>query len=356
MSGFIEKDTLTPRERLMALIAGEPMDRVPFNPFSMGFSARIFGIDRGEFYRNPEKAFAAGMHLMQAYPWMNGRPTYGWADRGAWEFGGKIIWPDNNRFIAPGSEPLLHEPHQVDTLLEPDPETAGMNPLVDQFNTLSRRQGFPASLPGGTPTTFSAGIVGRANFLKWLVRYPEAVHNLQQKVTRFIIRTAEKTIKKHGARNCSVFAGVPMESNQLIPVEMFVTYAKPYIREIFDFYRSAGIANVVVHLCGDHTANLAHWADIPLPPRTVFSIGHEMDLEKTGVVIGKTHILGGNVNNGVLHKGSREAVIAEVGRCLTAGMKHPGGFMLMPACEFPPDTPLENLEALAHTLFMHGYY
>ena len=48
--------------------------------------------------------------------------------------------------------------------------------------------------------------------------------------------------------------------------------------------------------------------------------------------------------------------MAEVGRCLAAGMKHPGGFILMPACEFPPDTPLENLEALAHTLFEQGYY
>ena len=172
---------------------------------------------------------------------MNGRPTYGWADRGSWEFGGKVIWPDNNRFIAPCSEPLLREPHQVDMLSEPDPETAGMNPFVDRFNTLSRRQGFPASLPGGTPTTLSAGIVGRANFLKWLVRYPETVHKLQQKVTRFIIRTAEMTIKKHGARNCSVFCGVPMESNQLISEKMFVTYAKPYIREIFAFYRSQGV-------------------------------------------------------------------------------------------------------------------
>jgi hypothetical protein len=28
----------------------------------------------------------------------------------------------------------------------------------------------------------------------------------------------------------------------------------------------------------------------------------------------------------------------------------------MPACEFPPDTPLENLNAVARALYTHGYY
>ncbi len=164
------------------------------------------------------------------------------------------------------------------------------------------------------------------------------------------------TISKHGARNCSVFCSVPMESNQLISPKMFAVFAKPYIREIFEYYNSAGITAVVVHLCGDHTANLAHWADIPLPPRTVFSIGHEMDLEKTSAAIGKAHILGGNVNTQLLHQGSRQAVTTEVERCLTAGMKHPGGFVLMPACELPPDTPLENFQTMACTLYERGYY
>ena len=41
---------------------------------------------------------------------------------------------------------------------------------------------------------------------------------------------------------------------------------------------------------------------------------------------------------------------------MKAGMKHPGGYILMPACEFPPNTPVENLEAVAQAVFEHGYY
>ncbi|SLM31885.1 putative Methyltransferase [Desulfamplus magnetovallimortis] len=356
MNDFSKKDTQTGKERMAALMEGKPLDRVPFNPCSIGFSARIYGIDRGRFYRNPETAFDAGIHLMKTCPWMNTKPSYGWADRGSWEFGGKVVWPDNNRFIAPCSVPFIKDPGEISSLPDPDPETAGMNPLVDSFNTLSRGHGFPASLPGGTPTTLSAGIVGRENFLRWLVRYPEAIHALQEKVTRFILNTAELTIKKHGGENCSVFCGVPMESNQLISPGRFEEFAKPYIKQIFSLYRSAGVKSVVVHLCGDHAANLPHWHEIDLPRRTVFSIGNEMDLEKTGADIGSSHILAGNISSTLLQQGSVEEVVKEVSRCLDAGMKHPGGFILMPACEFPPDTPMENLDAIARTLYEKGYY
>ncbi|MGO9315484.1 MAG: uroporphyrinogen decarboxylase family protein [Syntrophobacteraceae bacterium] len=356
MIDFTAKDTMTAKERLLALAAGRAIDRVPFMSFALGFAARVRGIDRGEIYRNPEKAFAAGLSLMKAYPWMNGEPAYGWADKGAWEFGGKIIWPDGDRYPAPWSEPVISRPEEVDSLPDPDPAAAGMTLMLDRFNTISRENGFPASLPGGTPTTLSAGIAGRVNFLRWLIKYPEAVHKIQRKVTDFILRAAKRTIREYGAENCSLDCGVPMESNQLISVRMFESFAKPYIREIFDYYASKGVQKIAVHLCGDHTWNLAHWNDIPLPRRTIFSISDEMDLERTGQIIGKDHILAGNINSGILCAGTPEMVSMEVRRCLEAGKKHPGGFVLMPACEFPPDTPLENVDALADALFEYGYY
>lgn len=357
MIDFGTKDRMTSKDRLDGLISGKPIDRVPFNPFSLGFNARIYGIDRGEFYRYPEKAFAAGLHLMKTYPWMDTRPSYGWSDRGAWEFGGKILWPDNNRFAAPQSlEPVVTNPKEVDSLPDPDPQTAGMNPLIDRWNTISRKHGFPASLPGGTPTNLSAGIVGKTNFFKWIIRFPETIHKLQRKATEFIIRSAEITINKFGAKNCRIQCSVPLESNQLISSKAFETFAKPYIKEILGYYVSEGVRNITVHLCGDHTSNLIHWADIQLPPRTIFSIGYQMDLKITGEVLGKDYILAGNINTGLLQMGSFKQVFEDVVRSINQGMKHVGGYILMPACELPPDTPLENIEAIAQALYEYGYY
>jgi uroporphyrinogen decarboxylase len=354
---FMEKDKLTPLERIVKLMTGEPIDRVPFVPFALGYMARTSGIDRGTYYRNPEQAFQVGLEFMKAYPWMNASPIYGWADQGAWEFGGRVIWPDNDESAAPRSfGPVITDPSEVDSLPDPDPATAGMMPLVDRFNTISREYGFPASLPGGTPTSMSTAIVGDANFMRWVVRYPEAVHKLQRKVTDFVLRAAEATITKFGAENCGVMCALPMDSNLLMSPKAFEQFSKPYVKEIHGYYMEKGVRNFLVHLCGNHTGNLVHWRDIPLPPRTIFSIGHEMDLEATGRFIGKGNVLAGNVSTSILQGGTPDEVFAETVRCLRTGMKHPGGFVLMPACELPPATPPENLEALARAVYEHGYY
>lgn len=353
---FGSRDHLSPKDRMRSLFLGDPIDRVPFVPFASGLSARLYDIDRGTFYRHPEIAFAAGRHLMNTFPWMNARPSYGWADRGAWEFGGKMIWPDDNCYAAPGSRAVIAEPDEVDRLPDPDPDSAGMFPLVDRFNALSRRHGFPASLPGGTPTTLSAGIVGRCRFLEWLIRHPDAVHRLQRKVTDFLIRAAGRIIRTYGPENCSLFCGVPMESNQLISPAAFAEFAAPYIHEIFSFYKVAGVRAVVLHLCGDHTGNLDQFLELPLPARTIFSIGSEMDLAKTSTAIGEAFILAGNIDTRLLHGGSFDAVVAAAKTCLQQGMAHPGGFILMPSCELPPDMPLTNVQAVAKALFEEGYY
>jgi uroporphyrinogen decarboxylase len=357
MVDFSAKDTMTAKGRLAALIKGQPIDRVPFTPLSLGLSARLYGVDRGEFYRNPDVAFEAGMHFMKRFPWMVFRPVYDWVDRGAWEFGGPICWPDGDRYSTPFSpEPVITTPQEVDSLPDPDPETAGMNPLSARFNHLCREHGFRAWLPGGSPTAMSSAIAGNSRFLKWMIRYPEAVHKLQSKVTNFVIRSAELTIKKYGGRNCTVMCAVPLESNQLIHPKLFESMCKPYIRDIMAYYASEGVQNVMVHLCGDHTASLPMWADIPLPPRTVFSIGSDMDLEKTSAFLGRNFVLAGNLSTGILQTGSAKQVRDEAKRCLQSGMKHPGGFILMPACEIPPDMPLENIDAVAEALFEFGYY
>ena len=93
MIDFKARDTMTPRARLTALLAGQGIDRVPFMAFAIGFAARTGGIDLGELFRNPDKAFAVGMNLLEAYPWINGKPAYAWADRGAWEFGERSSGP-----------------------------------------------------------------------------------------------------------------------------------------------------------------------------------------------------------------------------------------------------------------------
>src|SRR4030042_5499993 len=113
-------DIMTAKERMKHLLLNEPIDRVPFMPFFVGYSAIDNGISLHDFYTKPALAFRAGEETMRKYPWANIRPVYGWADHGAWEFGRKIGWPRSDETMAPYTiEPLISKPQQVDELLEP---------------------------------------------------------------------------------------------------------------------------------------------------------------------------------------------------------------------------------------------
>ena len=46
----------------------------------------------------------------------------------------------------------------------------------------------------------------------------------------------------------------------------------------------------------------------------------------------------------------------EVKRCLDQAKGRPGGFILMPACEYPPLAPPENLEAVREALMEYGFF
>jgi uroporphyrinogen decarboxylase len=81
-----------------------------------------------------------------------------------------------------------------------------------------------------------------------------------------------------------------------------------------------------------------------------------MDLDETGAFLGENYVLAGNLDSSILQMGIPEQVREEVRRCLQSGMKHTGGFMLMPACEIPPDAPRETVNVIAEALFEYGYY
>jgi uroporphyrinogen decarboxylase len=350
-------DILTAKERMRCLLLNEPVDRVPFMPFFVGYLATNNGISLYDFYANPAVAFRAGEETKRKYPWANIRPVYGWADHGAWEFGGKIGWPRNNKTMTPFTiEPLVYEPQQVDELLQPNPPETEWYRLRSYFNEICVEKGYSAHLPSGSILAQLGSILGITNLMKWMKRYPDAIHRLARKVLRFNIRMAELTIEKYGAKKCSVMTDLTLESNSVISSEAFEQFCLPYIIRLHDLYYESGVSATMIHLCGDHKGNMRYWERVRLRERTIFSIGDVMDLEETSNFLGKKYILAGNISTTVIQFGTPEKVKEEVERCLKQAKNRPGGFILMPACEYPPLAPSENLEAIREALMECGFY
>jgi len=350
-------DKMTNKERIRSLILQEEVDRVPFLPFFVGCIGIDNGISLYDFYRNPELAFEAGLRTMKKYPWANIRPVYGWTDHGAWIFDGKKAWPKREGGMAPYSaEPLICSPEEVDHVPDPDPWETDWFRRRDCFNELSVKNGFTAQLPSGSIMILLGSILGVTNLLRWIKKHPDALKRLAEKVFRFNLKMTRITLEKYGPRKCNVLTEVPLESNSIISPKVFEEFSLPYIIRTHSIYVESGVRSIIVHLCGDHKSNLTYWKHVPLPDRTIFSIGDSMDLEEVGEFVGKKNILAGNISTTTLQFGSKEDVKEEVKRCLKQAKKRLGGFILMPACEYPPMAPDENLEAVRETLMSHGFY
>ena len=339
-------DRMTSKERMEALIHGKELDRVPVSPFIDMFAAKIAGLPLREFFFDPGKCLHVQRLTKELYG-HDGGFSFGWTDRGAWEFGGRISYPEPKQFTPPRNiENPVKTPNDVDKLPDPDPREAGQFPRMMEFAKLLSKEGLPVSLYAGSPSTMAASVIGKERMLRWYYKEPEAVHKVMRKVTDFILKNAEWFIGEFGAASITANTSVPMESNQLISPKMVREFAFPYIREIHETLIRKGIKRFFVHLCGDHKRNLPLWEEIPIPERSIISIGSEMDIEETGAFFGDDYIVGGNVSTSLIQIGSFEEVFEASKECIEKGKKHRGGYILMPACDLPPLTPPINVYAM----------
>ena len=353
----MKKDRMTANERMKCLFLNEPLDRVPFMPFFVGYLAVDNGVRIREFFAKPDVAFEAGKKTEDKYPWANIRPVYGWADHGAWEFGGKIVWPESESTMTPyTAEPLITRPEQVDKLPRLDPFETEWFCLRNIFNELCVQEGYSAQLPSGSIMPQLASILGDSRLLKWIIKYPDTVHRLARKILDFNLKVAQITLETYGPKNCSVMTDLTFESSNVLSSRAFKEFCLPYIKQIHDLYYESGVQATMMHLCGDHRGNLNYLKEVPLPERTIFSIGDTMDLKDTGGFLGEKYILAGNISTTTLQCGTQEDVREEVERCLYQAKGRKGGFILMPACEYPPMAPRENLEAILKSLNEYGFY
>jgi uroporphyrinogen decarboxylase len=351
------QDKLTPKERMMGLIRKEPIDRVPVIPFSKGYSAKIAGISRGDFFRYPAKAIDADRKLKERHPGLDGGPSYGWADYGAWDFGGEIKFPFNNESQSPQViRKPVQGPEDVAKLLVPNPRGNGMMQLAYEFSQIMREVGGPAMVYLVSPGNCAASIIGKQEILKWIIKHPQELHEVLRKATDYMRATVDWFAEDFGAERCNVYLGYPIESNQLISPKHFKDFFQPYIKQLHEHMMSRGIKFCIEHICGNHHGNLQYWRDIPIPPRSIITIGDVMSIKDTAEFFGDDYIIAGNVPSEVLAAGTPQEVKQESKRCIEEGKNLPGGFVLMPACNLPEITPPESVDAMLAAAREYGAY
>lgn len=351
-----ERERMTSAERMKAVLSGEKPDRVPFIPFAYGFAALIAGFEIRDCYADPEKSFRAQV-LCKEILKHDGNPLFSYASFGAWEFGGEIRFPSSEWDQAPVvTRTAVSSPEDVENLQVPPVETSGYLPNEIRFLKCVAAEGLPLFVKLGTPFTTAGTIIGEELMLRWMIKRPELVHTVLEKVTDFYVDIARYFVKEYGAERIIAFEGAPSEASDLISPGQFEEFALPYLLKTHQKILALGVPKFLTHVCGEQNLNLVHWRKVPMGDGGTMSFGHEVDLSKAIEIFGADTIIAGNLDTKIIQMGSPEEIYEHTKETILTGKRAPRGYILMPGCELPPRTPFVNVYYMRKALNDHGFY
>ena len=190
------------------------------------------------------------------------------------------------------------------------------------------------------PFTYASQMIGVDKFMENLLDDEEG-HI--QKMIRFaaeIIFAFNKDMLAAGGD--IVMTAEPVASGDLISQGMFEDFVLPINRELLE--RTKALCPYsVVHICGNTSVRVASMAESGFSGFSVDSI--DMVAARQAAQ-GKMALLG-NLNPAAVVRGLDKESVYQKSLELCNAMKDQSGFILAPGCDLPPDTPMENLQAMA---------
>jgi uroporphyrinogen decarboxylase len=354
----LRPDEMTKQERMISLVLGAPIDRVPLIPYSsMGFFARNAGYSLRTFFDEPEVAFKAQLLGMEQYQ-LDSTPAFGWAENVAWAFGGDFRYPTSEyqQTLLLTRCPVQSEADAWNLKL-PDVKTAGLYPKYMEFSRLQEEHGMNIACFEGEPFSIATSLAGTEAFFRWMKEKPEICHHLLRLSVEHVVNLVEYWVDTFGKNRVSFRTAVGHDSDQHISTEQFEEFSFPYMKEMHERVLAAGIRPpILVHTCGAENLKVSYYREIPFGGPGLISIGELTDLRRTVEILGDEHIVMGNVDSMLIAYGTPEEVYERAGQCIEIGKTAPRGFILMTSCEMPPMTPPANVWAMRKAINDFGWY
>jgi uroporphyrinogen decarboxylase len=338
---------MTPKERMKAFAAGEPLDRIPCMPLITDLAYSLAGGPMSQYYHSAELMAQAQINAFETYEIDSvgsGPGLFGIAEA----IGTKLVFPDDS--VPYVSVPAISSYEDLDTMNLIDPYRSGRLPIFLEALTIVQEAVKERTNVGcsvGGPITTAAAVRGTETFLRDMRRCPEMVHRLLQYVTAntllFIDVLCNMGIKPSISE--------PVASGTLISQKFFQEFAKPYLKQYSDRIIERCGSGPFVHICGDTTKI---WSDMVDFGSTVLSLDNQVDLAQAKTKVGHRACLSGNVKPYTLWQGTPQEVVAEVKECLLKAYDNPKGFILSSGCGLSIGTPLDNVIAMMDAARHYG--
>jgi len=343
------KDTMSAKERLLATLAHQPVDRIAVaQPLHTGTIElmKSSGAYWPEVHSNAELMATLSYEAHRVIGFESVRVPFD-INIEAEAMGCTLEYHSGRNkgldIQPPVKDPAISEAGDFSRVMDPDPYKDGRMPVVlEAIKILKKKVAdtIPVISMVVGPFMVAAQLRGVEAFMREIMRKPALALELIEKCRKVCVRYAQAQVEAGADVVVIVDASA---SCDLISPPQFDEFAKPFSKSITD---SISVPTIL-HICGKNDLLLTRMAEVA----PGISIDSMVDMAYAKQTVGKNTAMFGNINvNGVLLFGEPADVEKAVIECIEKGTDG-----LTTCCGIPPQTPTINLQTMVQTAKKYGF-
>ncbi|MBM3221830.1 MAG: hypothetical protein FJZ38_24705 [Candidatus Rokubacteria bacterium] len=350
------KATFTNRDRVVAAYKRSFADRVPVYPIVASFAGTLDGLSIEEYCTNVGKAIPAMMRYYERY-----EPdvvlAYNDLAKEAEAFGCRVKYSD---YVVPSIDQhvLQDDKALLAKLKMPDPyKDARLPGFLEQCEALVKAK--PPTAIGAVavgPWTIAMLLRNPETMLLDTFEDPQFIHDCMRVATDFSKIWGDAIVKT----GIGLSFSEPTASISLISPDNYRDFVAPYHKELADYFKAKKVG-VTTHICG---TTYPIFEDVIQAGFSTFSFDLDqqadpklyVDQLARFVEVSKGRAVAiGNVDATKFEKTSKEAMYADVKRCIDAAARQ-SAFILSTSCEIPPRSEPEIVKWFMDAAREYGRY
>jgi uroporphyrinogen decarboxylase len=337
-------DQLTSMERVLLTLKGEETDRVPVCSLAIGVVRQMSGVGFPAFSTSSELAAEA---MICANRMVGDDIFLCFTDLSveAADFGQEILYPTNSTAHPKYENPLIREPADYGRLFAVNPaEGKRMCTYLDLCSRLVKRVGKECPVLGFVygPLGVLGMMRGMEKLYMDLLEHPAQVKEGLEIVTDVLVRFVKE---QYGRGVAGVCVDTLPASRSGVQPEMWEEFEGRYAAKLAKTVTESGIL-LAHHGCGysPYFKEVKEWINPAVYSFADLAEGCR-DFNELKQTYGRQATLMGYVPTELIYSGTPMEVIEECVRQINLLGKG-GRFILAPACEYPPNTSLQNARAM----------
>jgi len=325
------------RERVLAMIEGQPTDCLPLMPITMMFAADRIGKPYGEYAADYRVLVEGQLRTAEEFDFdyvsCISDPT-----REATDCGAAIEFFDDQPPAVEEAHARLADKTELAKLTIPDPLGGGrMHDRVKAAALFKEKVGGDKIIEGWIegPVAEAADLRGINTLMMDFYEDPAFVNDLFAFAVEMELRFAQAQV------DAGIdLMGVGDAAASLIGPELYEQYAWPYEKKLVDGLRAMGV-RVRLHICGDTRPIFGGMGRLGCE---IVDLDWMAPVDEARKAMGPDQVLLGNIDPvAVLRNGTPEGVYDAIAEChRQAGARYVVGA----GCEVVRDTPPGNVHAL----------